>query len=201
MELGPVALPGEDGAFLLEVADGRSSVTRRPSSPLRLALPAFADLHVHADRAFARGPRPPRSLADAVELVAEIKRASTEEVVRERATRSLHRALAHGSLRVRTHVDVDELIGERGLRGVLAAREAVAGRVDVEIVAFATKYADPTTADGEARLERLWTRAPTFSAGFRLPPRSRRLDRARARPRPRELGLPADLHVDEASSA
>jgi len=200
-ELGPVALPGADGAFLLELAGGRiSSVLPTAAEATRVALPAFADLHVHADRAFARGPRPPRSLADAVELVREIKLASTEEAVCERATRLFERALAHGSLRVRTHVDVDEVIGERGLRGVLAAREAVAGRVDVEIVAFATKFADPTTPDGEARLRAaadagadLLGAVPAFHADA-VASIARVLDLAA------ELGLPADLHVDEASA-
>jgi cytosine deaminase len=86
--------------------------------------------------------------------VAEIKRAATEEIVRERALRLFRRGLGHGSLRIRTHVDVDELIGERGLRGVTAARDALAGLPAVEIVAFATKFADPTTPDGTRRLER-----------------------------------------------
>jgi cytosine deaminase len=201
VELGPVALPGEDGAFLLELADGRiSSVSSTSAEPVRMALPAFADLHVHADRAFARGPRPPQSLADAVELVREIKLASTERAVCERATRLFERALAHGSLRVRTHVDVDELIGERGLRGVLAAREAVAGRVDVEIVAFATRYADPTTPDGEARLRAAAESGADLLGGvpaFHADPVA---SIARVLDLVAELGLPADLHVDEASA-
>lgn len=153
MALGPVVLPGRVGIHELDVAAGRV-VAIRPSraSTGRLALPAFAEAHVHADRAFARGPRPPRSLADAVELVAEIKRACTEELVCERALRLMGRALSHGSLRVRTHVDVDELVEERALRGVLAARAGFAGRLDVEIVAIATAYTDPASAAGERML-------------------------------------------------
>lgn len=151
--LGPVVLPGRVGVHELELAEGRVRAIR-PSVSARglLALPAFADLHLHADRAFAPGARPPRSLADAVELVAEIKRSCTEELVRERAARLFGRSLSHGSLRVRTHVDVDELVEERTLRGVVAAREEFAGRLDVEIVAFATAYTDPASAEGERRL-------------------------------------------------
>jgi cytosine deaminase len=201
MEVGPVALPGRGGAFALELADGRiASVSPSTAPATRLALPAFLDPHVHADRAFARGPRPPRSLADAVDLVQEIKLASTEDDVRERATHLFERALAHGSVRVRTHVDVDELIGERGLHGVLAAREVVAGCVYVELVAFATKFADPTTADGEARLRAaaaagadLLGAVPAFHSDP-VASIARLLDLAA------ELGLPADVHVDEASA-
>ncbi len=202
VSLGPVAVPGAPGAHELAFADGRISAIRPvDGAPWRLALPAFADLHLHADRAFARGARAPHTLADATELVREIKLAATEEDARERAARLFGRALAHGSLRARTHVDVDELIGERGLHGVLAARAAVAGAVDVEIVAFATKSCDPTTADGEARLRAaialgsdLIGGAPAFHAD---PAASvERLLQLAA-----ELDVPADLHIDETSSA
>lgn len=151
--LGPVALPGREGVHDVELEGGRIRAIRPSSAPQgRLALPAFAELHVHADRAFARGPRPPRSLADAIELVAEVKRSCTEELVRERAETLFGRSLLHGSLRVRTHVDVDELVEDRTIRGVVAAKEAFAGRLDVEIVAFATAYTSPASADGERRL-------------------------------------------------
>lgn len=152
---GPVLLPGRTGVYELELEGGLvRAISPSASAEGRLALPAFADLHVHADRAFARGPRPPRSLADAIALVTEIKLACTEELVRARARRLFERALCHGSLRVRTHVDVDELVGERALLGVLAAREELAGRLDVEIVAFATAFTDPASPDGEHRLRR-----------------------------------------------
>jgi cytosine deaminase len=151
--LGPVVLPGRAGIFELELEGGLVRAIRPSESREgRLALPAFADLHVHADRAFARGPRPPRSLADAIALVTEIKQACTVELVRERALQLFERALSHGSLRVRTHVDVDELVEERTMRGVLAAREELAGRLDVEIVAFATAFTDPASPGGERRL-------------------------------------------------
>ncbi len=198
--IGPVSLHGRDGAWLLDVADGRIREVRPAAGgATRLALPAFADLHVHADRAFAQADRRPRSLADAIELAREVKVRSTQAAVRERATRLFERALGHGTVRLRTHVDVDELIGDRGLRGVLEAREAVRDRLDVELVAFATKFADPTTAAGIARLR--WAAGegadmlgavPAFHSD---PVRSieRVLDLAL------DLGLPIDLHVDEAS--
>ena len=198
MALGPVLLPGAAGTFELDIVDGRIATIRaidgeRP----RLALPAFADLHLHADRAYAGGPRPPRSLADAVELVSEVKRASTEEAVRERALRLLERALAHGTLRARTHVDVDELVERRALRGVLAARAELAGRLDVEIVAFATKLCDPTTEDGRRRLISAVEAGADLVGGvpaFHADPEA---SIAAILALARELGVPADLHVDE----
>jgi cytosine/creatinine deaminase len=199
--LGPVALPDTDGAYELSFNDGRIAAIRPVAgTPARLALPAFADLHVHADRAFARGPRPPRSLADAIQLVRELKLTTTEDEVRARAARLFTRALEHGSVRLRTHVDVDELIGQRALRGVLAARAAVAGTLDIEIVAFATSTCDPATADGEARLRDAVAEGADLLGGvpaFHADAASsidRILDLAA------ELDRRADVHVDEAST-
>lgn len=199
--LGTVALPDSVDAHELLFEEGQiAAIHPRAGTPARLALPAFADLHLHADRAFAGGPRPPRSLADAIQLVREIKLTATTETVRERAARLFERALAHGSLRLRTHVDVDELIGERALRGVLAARAAVAGTLDVEIVAFATASCDPATADGEARLRAAVAEGADLLGGvpaFHADPVSsveRILDLAA------ELDRPADVHIDEAST-
>ncbi|HEU5280269.1 MAG TPA: amidohydrolase family protein [Gaiellaceae bacterium] len=198
MALGPVVLPGAAGTFELDIADGQIETIRPVDAERpRLALPAFADLHVHADRAYAGGPRPPRSLADAAELVSEVKRVSTEEAVRERALRLLRRALAHGTLRVRTHVDVDELVDERALRGVLAARAELAGRLDVEIVAFGTKLCDPTNGDGRRRLvSAVETGADLVGAvpAFHADPGA---SIAAVLALARDLGVRADLHVDE----
>ncbi|MER3410798.1 MAG: hypothetical protein C4306_12180, partial [Thermoleophilia bacterium] len=54
--LGPVLLPGREGAYELQLAGGSIAAIRpsRAGAGL-LALPAFTDLHVHADRAFAGG--------------------------------------------------------------------------------------------------------------------------------------------------
>jgi cytosine deaminase len=198
--IGPVALIGQAGTFQLSVESGRiASIDRVVETPIGLALPAFADLHLHADRAFAPGQRVPRSLADAADLVRAVKRGSSENDVRLRATRLLERALEHGTLRARTHVDVDELVDERSLRGVLVARETFAGTVDLELVAFASRLTDPTTVEGEARLRAaaesgadLLGAAPAFHA---VPVASAERLLALVA----ELGLAADLHVDESS--
>jgi cytosine deaminase len=196
--LGPVVLPGRDGVHELELTAGRVAAIRPSDAPSgRLALPAFADLHLHADRAFARGSRPPRSLADAIALVSEIKRSASEELVHERARRLFDRVLSHGSLRVRTHVDVDELVEERALRGVLAARADFEEQLEIEIVAFATVLTDPASPEGEQRITRalelgadLLGSVPAFYAapGTSL---ERTLDLAR------DHAVRVDLHLDE----
>jgi cytosine/creatinine deaminase len=200
--LGPVVLPGVEGVHELELGGDRI-VGIRPGSgdDFRLALPAFADLHMHADRAFAAGPRPPRSLKDAAELVLEVKGASSEEAVRERCLRLLSRALEHGTLRVRTHVDVDRLSDERALRGVLSARAEVSDGLDVQIVAFATKLCDPTSSEGRSRFAAAVEAGADLVGGVPAFHPNPEASVAALLRLARELGVPADLHIDETTDA
>jgi cytosine/creatinine deaminase len=200
--LGPVVLPGAEGVHELELGGDRI-VGIRPGSEgdVRLVLPAFADLHLHADRAFAAGPRPPRSLKDAAELVLDVKSASTEEAIRERCLRLLSRAVEHGTLRVRTHVDVDRLSDERAVRGVLSARTEVSDRLDVQIVAFATKLCDPTSREGRERLEAAVEAGADLVGGVPAFHPDPEASIAALLGLARELEVPADLHIDETTDA
>jgi cytosine/adenosine deaminase-related metal-dependent hydrolase len=56
--------------------------------------------------------------------------------VAQRAGALLGAYVAAGTSHIRSHVDVDTAAGLDSLHGVLEARDAFAGRVDVELVAF-----------------------------------------------------------------
>ncbi len=76
------------------------------------------------------------TLAEAIEINAEIKRARTHEDVFSKACRALGLALQNGTGWIRSHVDVDPVSEVRLLAPVVAARDAFRGLVDVQIVAF-----------------------------------------------------------------
>lgn len=145
-----VALPGTTGAFDVGIAGGRiQSITpSNAGTPERLLLPAFVDLHLHADKAYAQGPRAARSLEDAIQQVESVKRAATEGEIFERACRLFRRAMAHGTTRLRTHVDIDPIGGWKPLNAVARARREFKEVLDVSIVAFATAHLDPSSAIG-----------------------------------------------------
>jgi cytosine deaminase len=150
--LAPVALPIAAGAHEIEIEGGKISSIR----PVRaiaewILFPAFANMHTHAERSFAPVPAP-KSFADAVRQAGEIRKASSEADFQYRAKTLFSRALANGTLRLRSHTDIDDLVEGRALRGVLAAREAFAGRLDVEIAAFANSRVDPASRDGRRRI-------------------------------------------------
>src|SRR5438034_581448 len=139
MPLASVTLPGREGAHSITLRDGLIAdiaPSRSDAAPRFLALPAFANLHAHADRAFTVTSFRPRSFADALAASAKARAAFTRDDVEHRAAMFLERSLAHGVTRVRTHTDVDPVVGMKSIDGVLAAKAAMAGRVDVDVIAF-----------------------------------------------------------------
>ena len=105
----------------------------------RLVVPGFVDAHVHLDEAYllARTPSREGTLAEAIHITGEAKRTFTIEDIRTRARRLLDRAAALGTTAMRGHVEVDPIVGLRGLEAVLPLRAEYADRLDLQICAFA----------------------------------------------------------------
>jgi len=72
----------------------------------------------------------------AIRPVRKLKADFTVNDVAERARRALEMGLAHGTTSARTHCEVDRYVGQRAVQGVQAAGQALAGRVDLQILAF-----------------------------------------------------------------
>jgi cytosine/creatinine deaminase len=195
--LAPVSLPVAGGAHAVEIS-GNRIVSIRPVDAVAewVLFPAFVNMHAHAERSFAPAPAP-RSFADAVRQAAEMRRRSSEADFQRRAETLFARALSHGTTRLRSHTDIDDLVEDRALRGVDAARTSFAGRLDVEIAAFANSRVDPATCDGRRRiLDALGCGANLIGAAPNSAPDPRRavasvLDLARAE------GVDVDFHLDE----
>ena len=124
------------------VADGRGGVL----------LPAFADVHTHLDSTRLGLPFRPHTAEPGLAGLIGNDRQNWRTAggsVEERATRTLAATIASGATAVRSHAQVDTDSGLERLEGVLAAREAHAGRADVQVVAFPQSgiLRDPGTAD------------------------------------------------------
>src|SRR5262249_19514132 len=195
-----VIMPDREGRFSISLRDGRIAEIEPGrhdgSSRAWLALPCFANLHAHADRAFTVTSFRPRSFADALAASAKGRAAFTAADVERRATMFFERSLAHGVTRVRTHTDVDPVVEMRSIEGVRAAKAAMAGRVDVDVIAFSTSRNDLSRPDAVARLRDALDRRPDFlglSINSAADPKRAIdvvLDLAE------QASLPVDLHID-----
>lgn len=105
----------------------------------RLVTPGLVEAHIHLDKALidARVSASEGTLEEAIRVTAEAKRRFTVEDIRERARRVLDLAVAAGTTAMRTHVEVDPIIGLTGMEAVLPLREAYAPALDLQICAFA----------------------------------------------------------------
>ncbi|MDB5601641.1 MAG: amidohydrolase [Xanthobacteraceae bacterium] len=193
-----IALPGRDGVFSLTLRDGIvSALTPSHGDAAWLALPSFANLHAHADRAFTVASFRPRNFADAVAAAATARAHFTADDVRTRATRLLEKSVAHGVARMRTHTDVDPIVEMRSIQGVLEARAAMTGRIDVDVIAFSTSRNDLADPNAVARLRDAIAHGPQFlgaSLNSSVEPR-RALDALLDLAERHDL--PIDLHLDE----
>jgi cytosine/creatinine deaminase len=115
------------------VADG-------PSIDLagRLVAPKLVETHIHLDKTciMDRCTAEQGTVAEAVAQTAAAKRAFTEEDIYARAKRTLEKCSAHGTMLMRTHVEIDPGIGLKGFRAIQQLARDYAWAVDIEICAF-----------------------------------------------------------------
>lgn len=129
----------------LHLADGRiDRITPAGSGSLptgaidgegALLLPGFVDAHCHVDKTLWGLPWVPNSSGPALadRIANEQRRRSEFDIPDpERATALLRQMAAHGTTLVRTHVDVDPVLGTSGIESVLAAADLMS----VQLVAF-----------------------------------------------------------------
>jgi cytosine/creatinine deaminase len=105
----------------------------------RLVTPGLVESHIHLDKAFLddRLVSTAESLEEAIRLTAEAKRAFTADDIRERARRVLDLAVRAGTTAMRSHVEVDPIVGLAGMEALLPLREEYAPALDLQICAFA----------------------------------------------------------------
>jgi len=118
----------------------------------RLVSPAFVQPHIHLDKVGTLpllGGNRSGTLAEAIEILHQVKRSSSVEDVAERAGVVIRQAVLTGTTRIRTHVDVDTVGGLTPLRGVVLAARRHADLCDIQVVAFPQEgvIRDPGTAD------------------------------------------------------
>lgn len=103
----------------------------------QLVLPGFVETHIHLDKSCLLDRCQMKcGLDDAIKEVVGLKAAFTKEDVAARAKKTLRKCVLNGTTQMRTHVEVDPVVGLRGIEGVKAAIAEFAWAIDVEICVF-----------------------------------------------------------------
>jgi cytosine/creatinine deaminase len=165
-----------------------------------LLLGAPAEPHAHLDKALSaeRVPNPTGDLSGAVDAWLAARPHLEHDDLVLRATAAVRLALVHGHTAMRTHVDVGDGIGLRALEALLDVRAAVADRLDLQVVLFATSPLTGVEGAGNLDWMRRAMELPVDVIGG-CPALDARPDAviALCLDAAEQLGLPVDLHVDE----
>ena len=104
----------------------------------QLVTPPFVETHIHLDKSniLDRCQAQKGDLEEAIGEVAKAKRGFTPEDVYARAERTLDRCIAHGTMHMRTHLEVDPGIGLRSLEGILPLVDEYKWAIDIQICIF-----------------------------------------------------------------
>lgn len=141
----------ETGLFHIRIANGKIADITAASAALedtlpkkamhgRLMLPSFRDMHIHLDKTYYGGPwKAPSVPANGIFTRFEEERELLPRllpVARERAGKLIELLLRAGTTRIRSHVNIDPVIGLRNLEETLKAAEDYRDRAEIELVAF-----------------------------------------------------------------
>ena len=104
----------------------------------RLVTPGFVETHIHLDKSCLLDRISSRDggLDAAMVEVARLKGEFTPEDVYLRAKRTLEKCILNGTTHIRTHLEVDPIIGLRSLEGILPLVEEYRWAIDLEICIF-----------------------------------------------------------------
>ena len=104
----------------------------------RLVSPGFIETHIHLDKSclLDRCKSVEGTLEEAIGEVAKAKRNFQPEEVRERAVKTLEKCILQGTTHMRTHLEVDPVVGLRSLDGIQPLIDEYKWAIDLEICVF-----------------------------------------------------------------
>jgi cytosine deaminase len=169
----------------------------------RLVSPGFVETHIHLDKSCTIDRcacEPSRFPHRAMERTSAIKHSFTVEDVTDRAHRTLEKCILHGAMTMRTHVEVDPLVGLRGFQGVKALIDAYRWAIDIEICVMPQEGLLNNPGTDELMVEALRNGATVVGAAPNYDS-----DRAgqirRVFEMAREFDVDIDMHLDSGASA
>ena len=129
---------GLQGAVIAAIQPALDTEAPELEAEGRLVVPGLIETHIHLDKTciLDRCSLQEGTLAEAVRETSAAKKTFTVEDVYARAQRTLERCIAHGAMHMRTHVEVDPVIGMIGFQAIEQLARDYSWAVDVEVCVF-----------------------------------------------------------------
>ncbi|HEY6992890.1 MAG TPA: amidohydrolase family protein [Xanthobacteraceae bacterium] len=190
-------------------ADGRIAELARAIAPQaaekvidlrgKLVVPGLVDAHQHLDKSRTRGlvANPAATLEAASAAYRTFAAAATREDIMRRAERTLDICLAHGTVAIRNHTNLESDSGLRAIEAMIELRERCRDRITLQVVAH-------LTGDAPRRLDaaRQWLAAAIAAGADVIGGVPQYADEPLAFldllfESAERSGLPLDMHIDE----
>lgn len=133
----------------------------------RLVCAGFVETHIHLDKSCILDRcrcETRRFPHEAMQMVSEVKHSFSVEDVTRRASGTLEKCISHGTMRMRTHAEVDPKAGLRGFQGVKALVDSYAWAMDIEICVMPQEGMLNNPGTEELMIEALKTGARVIGA-------------------------------------
>jgi cytosine/creatinine deaminase len=127
-----------DAGIIVGMAGNLGSGAREMDAGGLLVVPGLVDTHLHLDksRLTDRIEGQPGTLQEAMAWTKKAKAEFSIEDIFTRAEETLRRCITHGTTRIRTQVEVDPVIGLRGLEAINALAQEYARAVTIQICVY-----------------------------------------------------------------
>ena len=134
----PLVDVGIEGGLIAAIEPGLAADGEVFDLAGRLLTPGFVETHIHLDKSclLDRVSSGQGDLTEAIGEVARLKQGFTPEDVYRRAKQTLEKCILNGTTHMRTHLEVDPIVGLRSLEGILPLVEEFKWAIDIEICIF-----------------------------------------------------------------
>lgn len=136
---GLIDLVIHDGRIVAIKPDFSGNAVEQFDGKGAFAFAGFVDSHIHLDKAciLDRCTICEGTLAEAVRETAKAKEGFEEDDVYARAARVVEMAITHGTVRMRSFVEIDPRAGFRSFRAIKRIKADYAFAIDIEVCVFA----------------------------------------------------------------
>lgn len=196
-----VADIGVAGGSIVAIESGLKTEAREIDASGCLVVPGMIETHIHLDKTciLDRCGIEEGTVAEAVRQTASAKRDFTVEDIYARGRITLERCISHGTMRMRTHVELDPGIGMIGFEAIEQLARDYAWALDVELCVFPQEGLTNNPGTEELLIEGLRRGARTIGAApyFDTDPQTQ-IDRIFAIAR--DFDAEIDMHLDLADT-